>query len=118
MEKETASQESLRYVRELLSQSKFQLVLKNVNELLEKFPTHPELLNLQGLSHCGLKQFNEALASFEKLIDIFPNHEEGLSNMAVVHWESGDLDAAESCLKKAINLKPNFVVALNQLGKL
>ena len=118
MENETASEESLRYVRELLSQSKFQLVLKNVNELLEKFPTHAELLNLQGLSHCGLKQFNEALASFEKLIEIFPNHEEGLSNMAVVHWESGDLDAAESCLKKAINLKPNFVVALNQLGNL
>ena len=72
--------------------------------LLRKFPSSVELLNLCGVIKRDLKMFSEALEHFKKIIQLKPNYIAAYVNMGTLLVEVGQFEDALKCFLIAMKI--------------
>ena len=103
------SREQLEIVVNFLNTGKVNKALDAVNALINEFPNHAILFNLQGACFEANNQLNYSIKSFKQAISIFPNYTQAFYNLGVVQNKSGKkIDS----IIQLINNKSYFKVTL------
>ena len=108
--------DDLDLLRQLLVQNRFKDLFKTCTLMLEKFPKSSKLLNIQGIAHHGLAEFDKAINCYENALIANPSYGEAYNNMGNTFKVKGEIDRALESFKKAIVLKPEFAEAYNNMG--
>ena len=108
--------DDLNLLRQLLGQNRFKELLKTCTLMLEKFPKSSKLLNIKGIAHHGLAEFDKAINCYENALIANPSYGEAYNNMGNTFKIKGNIDRAIESFKKAIVLKPEFAEAYNNMG--
>ena len=110
------NKEQLQPLWNLLHKEKYNDLILQSEELLNKFPKSDKLFNLVGTANAKLQKYNEAIKSFKKCTEITSNSAISFYNLASAFNANGNINQAISNYKKAIKLKPNYADAHNNLG--
>jgi len=102
----------------LFNQGKLLPLIKEVKQLILKYPESIFLWNILGASNARLKKLNESEKCFYTSIKINPNFIEGHYNLGKTQKELGKLTEAILSYKKAIEIKPDYAEAYNNLGNI
>ncbi|MDA9271178.1 tetratricopeptide repeat protein, partial [Planktomarina temperata] len=109
-------QEQLQTLINLYSQGQLQQALKQVETLVQKFPTSSSLFNIQGAVLQGLGQLELSVDAYNKSLAIKPDYAEAYSNMGVTLQEQGKLEEAIEAYKKSLAIKPDNSDAYYNMG--
>jgi tetratricopeptide (TPR) repeat protein len=74
---------------------------------LENAPGDTDAAVLQGMAHCALGQYDQALASFERALALNATHPRIYAGRGHVHLERGDLEHAHTDLARSWELDPH-----------
>jgi tetratricopeptide (TPR) repeat protein len=110
------SREHLSTIINFLNTGKVNKALNAINLLINEFPNHALLYNLQGACFEANNELNYSIKSFKKAISIFPKYTEALYNLGVVQNKSGKKIDSIKSYQKAISIKPDYFDAHNNLG--
>ena len=110
------TREQLEIVVNFLNTGKVNKALDAVNALINEFPNHAILFNLQGACFEANNQLNYSIKSFKQAISIFPNYTQAFYNLGVVQNKSGKKIDSIKSYQEAISIKPDYFDAHNNLG--
>lgn len=88
-------------------------------EALEKYPHHPDLVQLRGIARFQMKQTDKAIESYRELEEISLKNRDTVSLISVysilgdLHYEKKESKTAFSYYRKVLKLNPNETGALN-----
>lgn len=85
-------------------------------KILKVDPDNVDILNLMGVMHFELKNYDSAVKYFEKVIHLKPHFPDALFNLGNAYREKGELDKAAFYYEKTLRLQPNYAGAYNNLG--
>lgn len=116
---EKSAQPSRREIDELTQysrQRKYRELLVTCESLSQKYPTDPVILNFQGLSYAGLKQFDQALNCYIKALEFKPDYAEAYCNIGIVLNSMRRPTEAIRNFREALNINPGYSAAQCNLG--
>jgi Tfp pilus assembly protein PilF len=87
-----------------------------VQDLINKFPNEPILLNILGACYNQTGPNSLAIQTFKKALVLDPRYTEVQYNLGVAYQQNNELNKAVKCYEKAISLKHNYPTAHNNLG--
>ena len=88
-------------------------------EALEKYPHHPDLVQLRGIARFQMKQTDKAIESYRELEEISLKNRDTVSLISAysilgdLHYEKKESKTAFSYYRKVLKLNPNETGALN-----
>lgn len=88
-------------------------------EALEKYPHHPDLVQLRGIARFQMKQTDKAIESYRELEEISLKNRDTVSLISAysilgdLHYEKKESKTAFSYYRKVLKLNPNETSALN-----
>ena len=88
-------------------------------EALEKYPHHPDLVQLRGIARFQMKQTDKAIESYRELEEIALKNRDTVSLISAysilgdLHYEKKESKTAFSYYRKVLKLNPNETGALN-----
>jgi tetratricopeptide (TPR) repeat protein len=101
----------------LLEAKKYEDVVIQAWELIQRFPKAFEIYNVLGAAFNLLKKFEHATGCFEKSVAIKPDYVDGLINLGSSQRDKSRLSAAVELCYRAIKLSPNSASAYYNLAK-
>ena len=104
--------------RELLVTGKPNEALKLLEQLLIKWPDHPDLFSDRGVVYLHLGDSQKALLDMSKAVDLQPDYGFRYASRAFVRDNLGDIEGAINDYEMAIKLDPEDAISLNNLGLL
>jgi len=107
---------SIQELINLYNSGKFDIVEKEVAELIKKNPKNFVLYNLFGAVLVGQKNFGKALINYKKSIEINPDYAEGHNNMGSALYKLEKFNESIDSYQRAIKIKPEYAEAHNNLG--
>ena len=94
----------------------YDIALKINQELVDRKPANPEILNNLGAALCKVGEYVEGEQRFRQALSLNPNHAGASYNLAMYFAAVGKLQESEVCLRRALKAKPNYVEARSSLG--
>ena len=88
-------------------------------EAMEKYPGHPDFVQLAGISRFRLKKYDKAIESYKEMAAIAQNAKDTASLITAysilgdLYYETNDSKNAFAHYKKVLKLNPNEISALN-----
>jgi tetratricopeptide (TPR) repeat protein len=106
---------------ELVREQRWAPALDAIQNLLERYPGNPKVVNLQGLAFLGSGDPVKAAAAFERVLEIHPGFFPAMKNLAILDWQEKKPRAAERTYQ-ALTIQPqdpplNAYAALTDLQK-
>jgi tetratricopeptide (TPR) repeat protein len=99
----------------LYSNGHFNEALNAANALLREYPDEGILLNLLGLIHAALLQYEPAIDCLRRAIEIKPDVAETHQFLGNTLLQKGDAGEAVGCFERAIELRPDYLEAHSKL---
>jgi tetratricopeptide (TPR) repeat protein len=93
---------------------------KQLNAILEKTQTFPEVWNKRATLYFLMGRFDESLADIVKTLDLEPRHFGALSGRGMIYQRLGKEAQAIEAFKDALSIHPNLLgakISLQQLEK-
>lgn len=112
------SKDQIETVVNLYTQGNLQVALKEISNLLEKFPNSVILYNIQGVVNASLGQPAAAIISYQKAISINPKNADTHYNMGVTLQGQGKLGEAIESYDNVISINPDYSKAYHNKGNL
>ena len=109
-------QDQVQLLINLYSQGQLLQALKQVEVLLQQFPSSSFLYNICGAVYKGLGQLDASIEAYTKALAIKADYAVVYSNMGNALQEKGKLEEAIEAYNKALALEPNFADTWNDLG--
>ena len=107
---------SIQELINLYNSGKFDIVEKEVVELIKNNPKNFVLYNLFGAVLVNQKNFGKALINYKKSIEINPGYAEGHNNMGSALYNLEKFNESIDSYQRAIKIKPEYAEAHNNLG--
>ena len=108
--------ESIDKLLNLYNKGNFLTVVKQVQILIDQYPSSFFLWNILGASATEIGMIDKAIKAYKKAISLRPDYPDAYNNMGVVLKQKGKYDEAIKLHKKAISLKHDYPEAYNNLG--
>jgi len=102
-------------IYKLLESNEFEKASICVNQLIEKYPDVPDLLNINGEVMWRSGNIEEAAKVFSYTLELQPDHIEALNNLAVLYCYSKNYTEATRLLWKIKRLSPSNKDAVENL---
>lgn len=99
-------------------EGRFQDVVSQSRQLLEKFPKSIFLLNTLAAASVNLGEFDSAIESYAYLLKIDPDYTDAYLNLGIVLVKKGNIHAAIANYKSALSRKPGLFEVHCKLGLL
>ena len=107
IDKEKLVNTELMIIKNYLDKGEPRLAWEQLRQLDRKFPNHPDILNVTGLTHLTLKNHINALKSFKKAYKIYPKVTYAL-NLSSAYISIGKFKKARTLLVKIIKNKSDY----------
>lgn len=101
---------------EFLQRGALEDARSRIERALDLNPNHEQALNLLGLAHFRLGQFDHARIIFSDLVNNNPIEPSLRLNLAMVHLKTGRLDEARQELDEVLTLSPGHPRATSYMG--
>jgi len=100
----------------LIQNEKFNDAKSFCKKIIEEYPKNPDLLNLFGIIHFKMKNYEAAINSFKECIKINPKREGYYNNLGGVYKDKENYNEAIKNFNTAIDLNQNYFGAYNNKG--
>jgi tetratricopeptide (TPR) repeat protein len=106
---------------QLVQEERWAPALQAIQNLLQRYPGNPKVINLQGLALLGSGDRAKAAAAFERVLKMRPTFFPAMKNLAILDWQAKNPRAAERTYQ-ALAIQPqdhhlNAYAALADLQK-
>ncbi|WP_322046367.1 tetratricopeptide repeat protein [Paraburkholderia sp. J67] len=105
-------------IREIYHTGNVEEAIRLTDEMLERQPDHPELLNIAGVCNLKIKNYVAAEDYLHRSVRVAPRSADVMNNLGVLYRETGRQEEAERWFRCAIAVVPNHEQALCNLGLL
>lgn len=110
--------QQLQHAFQLLQQGQLQQAERICQDVLAKYPSQPDALNLMGLIEKNRGSLERARVLFNKGLKNAPTHLHLLNNAGLIEKDLGNFDRSEAHFIKALKLNTNFFYARQNLASL
>jgi tetratricopeptide (TPR) repeat protein len=97
----------LQQIQSLIQQRKIDDALSTLSTLIQKYPDHPDVLQLLAMSYKAKGDFHSAKKYLLKLIELFPDNSAFYNTLANCYVDLNDYQRAETMYLKALKLNEN-----------
>ena len=98
---------NLAHLINLIKENRNEEALAVLSDLLNQEPDSDFLLNLLGIAHKGLGNYEKAAQAFEAALKVDPQNADTLNNLSVTFIEMNNLNDALSITEQAYAIYPN-----------
>jgi protein O-GlcNAc transferase len=116
MSKKNISKEIFVKLLNKFNDNKFEMLEKQLKEILKDYNEDYNLLSLIGANNRSLSKLKDAKEAFKKALKLKPNIAESYNNLGLINLDLGELKEAVNNFQLAINLKSNRDDFYNNLG--
>ena len=110
------SEETLSNLICIYNANKFDVVLKEAEKLISKFPNNLILYNLFGAASRAKGDLDNAISAYNRAISLDPDYAQAHNNKGNALKDKGKVAEAIDCYKRALSINPKYSDAYMNLG--